>query len=501
MTTQDRIGRMVTAHSKNSEEIIKAIAQGWHSAHSISSRSDDGALQYLLLPDVKEYQRYIYRRFADVIGIPTHDYISKTDAGWLIVGDHRAEISARISLIVERYGIGVGMLVLHAQQMASHHIPLAVMFGDELLDLAQPTESRYGMRGEQILYIPIRQVRSNSDKLAELNIAKPRELWDSSRIVSHEQDENPCYYCSCREINPSEVVVNIEGARLGFSRDYTLGFTFAPFGNPLEVVHFLAWDCSKDPLNMNRTPITVSDLVEMTRQINVSIMNFFAGTNITDYPVIDGVSNGWAGNSIYHQHFQFFQPEYKSPIENDNLVIKEPLLQRDDIRIHRLSWRTPVYRIMAEDAINVGLVGNDMAGIWRLLGGSKTVGYKQFPDGHQPREGEKVPVHTQNIYVMGSDIGRIAYILLRDRRCIDFSPEDNDFVNRPERRKAQKKGNIGVLEATGTMIVDDRPSFEEMRNWTPEDISIQIDKLAEAVHPEKRKVIQFEKSIKGLFPQ
>src|SRR5271157_3311662 len=73
-------------------------------------------------------------------------------------------------------------------------------------------------------------------------------------------------------------------------------------------------------LNMNRVPMTVSDLVEMTRQVNLSISNVFAGTGIKDWPVIDGVSNGWAGNSIYHQHFQFFRPEEEPPIaSNPNL--------------------------------------------------------------------------------------------------------------------------------------------------------------------------------------
>ena len=49
------------------------------------------------------------------------------------------------------------------------------------------------------------------------------------------------------------------------------------------------------------------------------------------------------------------------------------VLKSDDIRISRLPWETPVYKITADDSINIGLVGNDMAGTWRLLGGSATI--------------------------------------------------------------------------------------------------------------------------------
>ena len=112
------------------------------------------------------------------------------------------------------------------------------------------------------------------------------------------------------------------------------------------------------------------------------------------------------------------------------------MLARDDVEIRRLSWETPIYRVVADEPINVGLVGNDMAGGWRLLGGAKRIGYKEFPDGYAVREDEKVPVHTQNLYVPGAEYGRTAYILLRDRRRIDFEPKASDFVNKSAGRRA-----------------------------------------------------------------
>jgi hypothetical protein len=448
----------------------------------------------------KHYQRHVYDLFGDVISTPSFDHIDKTPTGWLIVGDHRAELAAKIALIVERYGVGVGMMVLHAQQLRARHIPGEIPPDGESTDLAQPTRRLHGTRGESVLYVPVRKYRNDIDKLAELNIVKPKQMWDESRIVSHERDHQPCFYCSCSEMNPSEVVVTLDGAGCGLSRSYELGFTFAPFGDPLSVMHFLAWDSSEKPHSMNLTPRTVSDLVQLTQQINVSISTFFAGTGVEDFPVIDGVSNGWAGNSIYHQHFQFFQPEFTLPIGATNLPRGEPLLKRDDVEVHRLSWETAIYKLVADDPINVGRIGNEIAGAWLRLGGAKKVGYKEFPDGYVVSEDEKVPVHTQNLYVPGADSGRTAYILPRDRRRVDFEPGRAEFVNKQAGRKAQSKRNIGVLEATGTALFDEAASFDEMATWGPADITAQVDKMARAVQPERDAVNRLERSIRELFP-
>jgi hypothetical protein len=252
---------------------------------------------------------------------------------------------------------------------------------------------------------------------------------------------------------------------------------------------------------MNRTPVTVSDLVKFTREINLSIRDFFAETGVRDYPVVDGISNGWAGNTIYHQHFQFFQPEYPSPIMRSRRANGISLVQRDDMAVQRLHWPAPAYRIRAAEALNTGLVGNDIAGIWRLLGGSRTVPYKLFRDGYVPTEAEKVPAHTQNLYVPGQLLGTTAYLVLRDRERVDFKPAPDDFVNSSKGRKAQPKENIGVLESTGTLIVDDAGLFAEMKRWTPADISIQITKMIASVKPDAAKVTDFEAAVRGLFPQ
>ena len=51
--------------------------------------------------------------------------------------------------------------------------------------------------------------------------------------------------------------------------------------------------------------------MKLTREINTSIRDFFALHGISEVPVLDGLFNGWAGNTIYHQHFQFFTRRVK----------------------------------------------------------------------------------------------------------------------------------------------------------------------------------------------
>lgn len=488
------VEKVLQAHGANCDAILRAIA------HRRGARRHPPAdlPAYLSLNAAEPWHHDVYRRFHDIIDTPAFDYISKTKRGWLIVGDRRAEIAARILLVVEHYGLGVGMMVLHAHQMRAQHIPMEILENGQTQSLCGPTERLHGSRRESVLYVPVRRFRTDPDRLAELNIAKPRGLWDASRIVSHEKDGNPCFYCSAAEINPSEVIIDIPAARLGLSRNYSLGFTYAPFGNPVRVLHFLAWDCAENPFNMSRTPMTISDLVGMTRHINVSIRDFFAGTGI-EAPVVDGISNGWAGNSIYHQHFQFFRAEYPPPITDATLLSPEPLLVRDDVQISRVSWETPVYKISADDSVNVGIVGNDIAGAWRLDGGRAKVEYRKFREGYVPVDSEKVPVHTQNLYVPGRYLGKEAYFILRDKRKIDYEPRGKDFVDGGRKYKSQPKKNIGVLEATGTMIVDDYQSFEQMKTWEPRNISVQIDNMAHAISPDPNRVAKLEHTIQDLF--
>jgi hypothetical protein len=486
----------IAHHLPNAEAILAAVLR---SGVQPRPRERQSAGSRRALPGLRRYQQFLVHRFGDVIHKPAFDYLSKSAGSWLIVGDRRREIAADILLLIERHGLGVGMLVLHLQQVHAGHILTSIPEAGRKRRLAVPTECLCGNERERVLSIPIRTIRADFHRLAELNIAKPRPLWQRANIVTHERDDHPCFYCSCPEINPAEVVVDLEAARHGLSRHYSLGFTFAPFGNPLTVVHFLAWDRARRPLNMNRVPMTVSDLVKLTREINLSIRDFFAETGVRDYPVLDGISNGWAGNTIFHQHFQFFSPEHPSPIAQARSA--KLIVERDDVTVRRLHWPTPVYSIRADEALNTGLVGNDLAGIWRLLGGSRKVPYKLFRDGYIPSDGEKVHAHTQNLYVPGEALGTTALLVLRDRERVDYRPQPDELVNPRKGFHAQRKDNLGVLEATGTLIVDDRGAFDEMRRWRPADLTIQIQRMIAAIAPDQARVSEFENAIRDLFPE
>jgi hypothetical protein len=479
------------------EAILHAIRRSQRRAHPSVV---DPMPERLASAPLADYQRHLCSRFAAVIAKPSFDYIHKDESSWLIVGDRRKELEADIQLIIERHGLGVAMLVLHLQQLGVGHIPMEITENGHRRNLGVPSERLAGERDDHFLFVPGRRFRSDAQRLSELSVAKPPNLWDKDGIITHERDRHPCFYCSCAEINPAEVVVGIEGARHGLSRNYSLGFTFSPFGNPLTTVHFLAWDRSAHPLNMNRVPMTVSDLVKLTREINVSIRAYFADTCVRDFPFLEGVSNGWAGCSIFHQHFQFFVPERPLPVTRA-LQAGPTLVRRDDVTVTRLLWPAPVYRIHADDPLNSGLVGNDLAGIWRLLGGSRRFPYKQFKEGHTPAQEELVPAHTQNVHVQGSDFGATVHLILRDRERVDYLPPEGEFINREAGHAAQAKKNLGVLEASGMVFVDDPASFDSMREWPASDVSRQIHAMITHIAPDPGRVSEFESAAAELFPQ
>ena len=104
------------AHLANARRIIAVLSGGEAGQKFDPSRP---ALDYLQLPRLKRYQRQLYARFSDIITKPSFDYISKAADNWLIVGDRRREIAADILLLIERHGLGIGMLCLKPPAQSS----------------------------------------------------------------------------------------------------------------------------------------------------------------------------------------------------------------------------------------------------------------------------------------------------------------------------------------------------------------------------------------------
>lgn len=80
-----------TNHLSNARWIIAALSKSetGHGSHAEQTNVD-----YLCLPGLKNFQRQLYSRFADVINKPSFDYISKTEEDWLLVGDRRVRWQA-----------------------------------------------------------------------------------------------------------------------------------------------------------------------------------------------------------------------------------------------------------------------------------------------------------------------------------------------------------------------------------------------------------------------
>jgi hypothetical protein len=459
---------------------------------------------YLKHPMALAYQLYIFEQFREVITTPSIEEIVKTDDGWELRNDRRREIAARIELIIERHGLGVGMLVLHAQQMFTKHVLLELETPEGTIDLASETIAAYGDNDERIVFIPVRVFRTDANALAHYGIAKPTRLHDKKKIISHEGDKNPCFYCSAGEMNPNEVVVTLPKENLGLCRNYCFGFTFAPFGNPLRVCHFLAWDSATDPLNMSRFPFTFSDLVKLTVGINKSIAQFFSGTGIDDYPVIDGVSNGWAGNSIYHQHFQFFEREFTLPIEPVGHLDPNPLILHDGISVHEVRWPTPILQIATDSMESLCNTGNEISLLWRHVGGDLTELFKTFPDGYTPTSNDFIPRHTQNLYIPGAFRGELAYYIPRDKRNVNYErtqiETDGMYLDERQSIPAFPKNNIGIMEETGQLIVDDRKVFDQAIGWEPKIVGRQVRRIISATRPDDDHIATFKESVrKSLF--
>lgn len=490
------MNQAITPHLPNAAAILAALAD-----HNAARLPHHSVQTLAVLKGLQPWQQALLEEFKGIISQPAHDFISKTDCSWLVVGDRRRVVASEIKLVIEQHGVGIGLLVLHLQQLGAGHIPVRLTVDGVELDLAQPTRALHGERGEHVLQIPVRQFRADAVRLAEWGIAKPPALWDRSRIVSHERDGAACFFCSCAEINPAEVVVELQGARLGLDRDLFLGATFAPFGNPASVAHMLAWDRAPQPLSMSLAPGGVADLLRFTAAINDSIRAFFTARGLYGFPVLDGLSNGWAGNSIFHQHCQFFAPEFASPLVASGRVARQELVQRDDTVISRLNWPLPVYEIRSGSALRTAFVAHELAALWRFLGAGRKVPYKQFSPLLMPVAADLVTAHTQNLYAPGADGGRVLWFALRDREKVDFTPAAGDRVHADTGRRALPKKNLGVLEATGTWIVDDPAEFAELQGWSAVEISAQINRMLGAVHPLSKAVTAFESALPEVLPR
>jgi hypothetical protein len=297
-----------------------------------------------------------------------------------------------------------------------------------------------------------------------------------------------CNYCSVQALRPYEITIHSAhvhasaGARkdaLATVRNYQLGFTYAPFGDPRTVCHFLAWDfphINDLVMNMDPQAYSFSDLIKLVRVMNRDIAEYCNKKGISSFPHISGVCNHWAGNSIYHQHYQFFRMP-KVPLLNAG---SDPSFSAEckGIEVLKFAWPAPSYMIVSKSAAddeNVMFVADRVAKEWESLNAEVDESYGN---------GIKVNEHTQNIFVTAQEDGLKAIFIPRHRGKLNTS-ERNGF----------RKTNAAVLEMMGYFLIDNKEHFDLLRSKGPSEWKALGDSWLSELAPDTGKIAKFEERL------
>lgn len=306
-----------------------------------------------------------------------------------------------------------------------------------------------------------------------------------------------CNYCSVQALNPREVTLNTAQAgtspALGIDqqepstvRNYQMGFTFAPVGDPRDVCHFLAWDfphIGDLVMNMEPQAYSFSDLITLVRRINRDIRNFYETKFIQPSPLpVTGACNHWAGNSIYHQHYQF----YRLPVLPLLKLLDdaEVLVRYQGVEVSKPggAWPAPAYFIRAhldgtdEDVMKVA---DKVAKEWRVMTDRKD---------EDPEYGNKIIVgnHTQNTLVTILNDQLVAIYIPRVRSKVTTKNDQNDV----------QKAQAGVLEMMGYFIVDEPGDFRIIDGMSERKRRDLGDSWLSELSPGRDKIAEFEDSVK-----
>lgn len=285
------------------------------------------------------------------------------------------------------------------------------------------------------------------------------------------RQKSPCNYCSVQMLNPHEATIHSATAhpsRACFSRqttsgeptfpktvrNYQFGFTYAPFGDPQKVCHFLAWDfphINDLVMNMDPQSFSFSDLIRLVTVINRDIRAFAKKHDVKEVFSIAGTCNHWGGNTIYHQHYQFFFiPEI--PLLHA-LTEDTPLTTYRDVVVRKYKWAAPAYRIASAEGKqasnqDIMFVADRVAKEWQLLNEGTDASYGN---------GIEINSHTQNIFVSIIDGGVSAVFIPRHRGKLSTSKVENKI----------QKINAGALEMMGYFIIDEKPKFDVLDKDPP----------------------------------
>jgi hypothetical protein len=424
----------------------------------------------------------------------------------------------RIAADPQAGGLGVALLVAWQQGLATGHVPTD---GESLRRLAPSADCPYSF-----VHVPVRRFRGNHAELARRGIltadpdptrldfhedalltrseapeaalddavragllerttpddprirytegsARPsgpvylpvgRGRADDPRIATALVTRRPCTYCSGAALNPAEATVRATVP--GAVRSYRFGFTFAPVGDPRAVCHALGWDAPDDGtpvLDMEPRPFSVGDLVHLVRTINDDIAGFCHRHGVDPPPALTGACNHWAGNSIHHQHYQFFRLD-ELPLLRASARPRSPSVTDGEVEARRVAWPCPAYLVEGADPDRVTDVAGRVAEAWHRSG----------------------PDRTQNLLVTVHG-GRTAVIVIpRLRHRVDTSTttlRDGTTL---------RKSNAAVLEMAGYFVIDDPAHFEALASLTDRERGRLATSWLDELSPDPSEVTDFE---------
>jgi hypothetical protein len=340
--------------------------------------------------------------------------------------------------------------------------------------------------GERVYVKVDKPIDRNVVKLP-LDLDRP-EIW--KYILDAIRFKSTCNYCSVQAFNPHEATLHSAhvhasaGPRrdvLATVRNYQLGFTYAPFGDPREVCHFLAWDfphINDLVMNMDPQSNSYSYRNKLVRVINRDVGEFCQENGVEPSVPISGICNHWAGNTIYHQHYQFFRIP-NVPLAR-TATSATSLARYKHIEVKRFAWPAPAYLIVSEapaEDEDVMFVADRVAEEWETLneGVDKSYG-----------NGIEIKNHTQNIFVTAEGNRLEAIFIPRHRKKLGTSDPRNHV----------QKSNAGVLEMMGYCIIDSEEGFEKLRSMAPAERCALADSWLSELAPDSRKVAEFEESLR-----
>lgn len=307
-------------------------------------------------------------------------------------------------------------------------------------------------------------------------------------VVGRLTRRSACNYCSAETLFPRQVTISTAHVRfLGgrhsndvrTARDYRFCFTFAPFDIPTRAWHVLAWDdpqVSQRLVSMAPHGRSFSDLVRLVRVINRDVERHVGAFGPPRSPLA-GVCNHGAGNTVLHQHYQFFRiPGLPLPLLCDCLLAAglAPLARPRGVEVYRLGeqWPVPAYliRTTREDVADEFCdVVDDVARAW----GAVTDDASTW--------------RTQNTWAWsnGSDVRAIFFP--RDRRRVDArSPDGFDTWN------------AGVMEMLGWFVVDDRTVYDRIAALSAGERRALGDAWLTAFAPDDASIESFDEALRAL---